>query len=351
MGATEGGAGPQRAPSRPLLARRALRAHLHEVEPEAALHAQVALRDVRIRAARAPSRSGCPGRAARACSPRRSTGRSCRRPSARTRPRCPACRSSYSERNIRAPVGQTLMQLPQKTQADLSSGMSYSVEIAGVEPAAGDGDRERVLGVHAARLDALVAEDAARVVPDEERRCPPSPAGRRSRPRTRPARGGGRRRAASRSPAAAGGAGGPNRDGIRAVPRHVPGDGPVRQRRAREVHVHGRAQQLQDELPRVADPLVVGLARSCPGETFAEQDGVRARPPVSTTHTRQTPSGVSGLAVAQRGDVDALGAAGLEDRGALRDRDGRAVDRQLDGRRLGGGRGRGQDRRAGRRAR
>ena len=38
----------------------------------------------------------------------------------------------------------------------------------GVEPAPGDRDRERVLGVHAARLDALVAEDAAPVVADEE---------------------------------------------------------------------------------------------------------------------------------------------------------------------------------------
>src|SRR3954452_3602356 len=36
---------------------------------------------------------------------------------------------------------------------------------AGVESAPGDGDGERVLGVRATRLDALVAEDAARVVP------------------------------------------------------------------------------------------------------------------------------------------------------------------------------------------
>src|SRR5262249_5002146 len=37
---------------------------------------------------------------------------------------------------------------------------------AGVEPPAGHRDREGVLGVLAAGLDALVAEDAARVVPD-----------------------------------------------------------------------------------------------------------------------------------------------------------------------------------------
>ena len=60
------------------------------------------------------------------------------------------------------------MQLPQYTHAD--SGRR-DVELGrdpGVEATAGDGDRERVLGVLAARLDALVAEDAARVVPDVE---------------------------------------------------------------------------------------------------------------------------------------------------------------------------------------
>src|SRR4051794_40294674 len=38
----------------------------------------------------------------------------------------------------------------------------------GIEPATGDGDREGVLGVLAARLDALVAEDALRVIADVE---------------------------------------------------------------------------------------------------------------------------------------------------------------------------------------
>ena len=84
----------------------------------------------------------------------------------------------------------------------------------------------------------------------------------------------------------------------------------------------------------MADPLVVGLDVHARRRPWPAQDGVSVRPPVSTTHRRQTPSGVEGLAVAERGDVDALGAAGLEDRGALRDGDGRAVDGQLDGRRL-----------------
>ena len=46
----------------------------------------------------------------------------------------PASRISNSERNISAPVGQTLMQLPQKTQADVSSGVSNSVETRASKP-------------------------------------------------------------------------------------------------------------------------------------------------------------------------------------------------------------------------
>src|SRR4029077_7858708 len=38
----------------------------------------------------------------------------------------------------------------------------------GVEPAPRHGDRERVLGIDATRLDALVAEDAAGIVADVE---------------------------------------------------------------------------------------------------------------------------------------------------------------------------------------
>ena len=46
-----------------------------------------------------------------------------------------------------APVGQTLMQLPQKTHADVGERDVVLRGDAGVEAAAGDGDRERVLGV------------------------------------------------------------------------------------------------------------------------------------------------------------------------------------------------------------
>ena len=76
----------------------------------------------------------------------------------------PASRSSYSETGISAPVGQTPMQLPQYTQADSGSGLAYSVEMWASKPAPGDGDRERVLVLLTACVDALVTEHALGVV-------------------------------------------------------------------------------------------------------------------------------------------------------------------------------------------
>src|SRR5262245_22179641 len=46
----------------------------------------------------------------------------------------PACRISYSDLNISAPVGHTPIQLPQYTQAESVSGTSYSVEICAPKP-------------------------------------------------------------------------------------------------------------------------------------------------------------------------------------------------------------------------
>ncbi len=46
----------------------------------------------------------------------------------------PACRISYSERNISAPVGHTLMQLPQYTQAESLRPTSYSVDTRASKP-------------------------------------------------------------------------------------------------------------------------------------------------------------------------------------------------------------------------
>ena len=45
-----------------------------------------------------------------------------------------ASRSSCSEANISAPVGQTAMQLPQYTHAESGSGLAYSVEMRASKP-------------------------------------------------------------------------------------------------------------------------------------------------------------------------------------------------------------------------
>ncbi len=46
----------------------------------------------------------------------------------------PAARSSCSDRNMRAPVGHTAMQLPQKTQAESVRGRSCSTAIVASNP-------------------------------------------------------------------------------------------------------------------------------------------------------------------------------------------------------------------------
>src|SRR5688572_1015225 len=46
----------------------------------------------------------------------------------------PAWRSSYSERNISASVGQTAMQFPQYTHADWGRGTSNSVDMRASKP-------------------------------------------------------------------------------------------------------------------------------------------------------------------------------------------------------------------------
>ena len=90
-----------------------LRPVLDELPAEAALDAQVAVGDVVVE-----RRGDLDDRVVldvqlRACSRRRSRGRSCRSRSAATRPRCRPARMSCSLLNISAPVGQTPMQLPQ----------------------------------------------------------------------------------------------------------------------------------------------------------------------------------------------------------------------------------------------
>ena len=129
----------------------------------------------------------------------------------------------------------------------------------GVEAAAGDGDRERVLGVLAARLDALVAEDALRVVADVELVVDLGRLARRSpRPRRRPARGGGRPRARrARRPPRAAPAARTATDPRRTAPRTRRSS--RRARRAGQRHVDRRAEELEHDLARQPDPLRIGL--------------------------------------------------------------------------------------------
>ena len=168
---------------------------------------------------------------------------------------------------------------------------------AGVEPAAGDGDRERVLVLLAAGVDALVAEDALGVVAHVEvvvdlgrrvhgggglavglargGRC----AGGRARgPAARAARSArARRRSARGSPAAAG-----------VVDRST--------EEARNSITILRLWRTRSESVRT----------TMPGSTLREQAGTSVRAPsTSTTQTRHALAGVQRLAVAQRRRVDA----------------------------------------------
>jgi hypothetical protein len=160
---------------------------------------------------------------------------------------------------------------------------------AGVEAAAGDRDRERVLGVLAARLDALVAEDALRVVADVEvvvdldrlgdgggrrRRLGRVVVARARARRARPAGGGRGRRAVAL--------------GIGVVALDVA-----------PVGTAGAVERSTDE-PRNSSTILrlrrtrsESVWTSIPGSTLREHAGTRTREPsTSTTQTRQTLTGV-----------------------------------------------------------
>ena len=163
----------------------------------------------------------------------------------------------------------------------------------GVEPAPGDGDRERVLRLLAAGVDALVAEDALRVVADVEvvvdlgrlgdggrRRV----AGGRvvvARPRARRAR---RRR--------------PARPAGRSASR--PRRSARRRRRSSRPGAIGPASDRSTDEPRNSRTILrdsrtrsESVWTSIPASTLREQAGTRTREPVtSTTQTRQTLTGV-----------------------------------------------------------
>ena len=192
-----------------------------------------------------------------------------------------------------------------------------------VEPATRHPDRERVLRVDAARLDALVAEDAARVVAHVQvvvdlhrlgHRLGGRPvgvvvmagvsrvalAGLRRRGRWAVAV---RRRAVLLDPAL-----------------HVP---------VRERQVDRRAQELQDHAAAELHALAVGLHRHAGLDPARAGGDQHARSSTSTTQTRQTFTGVRVLEIAQGRGIDIPLAAGLEDGGALGNANGLAVDRDV----------------------
>ncbi len=167
----------------------------------------------------------------------------------------------------------------------------------GVEAAPGDGDGEGDLRVGAAGLDALVAEHALRVVADVEVVVVLD----------RLRHGGGR---------------GPEAGRVGAV---------LRQHRPQLVggrQIHRRGQQLEHQLARQAHALGVGLhlhpglglARAGRRQHARALDLDDAHP--AGVHRRQR------LEVAERRHLGAGGAAGVEQRAALRHRHRAAVDRQ-----------------------
>ena len=164
----------------------------------------------------------------------------------------------------------------------------------GVEAAPGDRDRERVLGILAAGLDALVAEDALRVVPDVELVVHLDRLGDR-----RGARGlGAARRVVVAGLVAVTGAGGRRRRtaarNATRPRRSAPSSG-----RGRRPARRGPASERSTDEPRNSrtsfrecrtrsDSVWISI----PGSTLREQAGTRTRDPVtSTTQTRQTLTG------------------------------------------------------------
>src|SRR6267143_6003727 len=170
---------------------------------------------------------------------------------------------------------------------------------AGVETAAGDGDGEGVLSVLAAGLDALVAEDALRVVADVQVVVDLRRLGDR-------------------------GGLGAEALGARLVALHLPLD-LLRDER----QVDGRRQELEHELAAQADALGVGA------HNHLRLDGARAggHQDARALHFDDADAADvdrrQGLEVAQGRRVDLLGPAGLQDRRPFRHAHGRSVDRQL----------------------
>ena len=208
------------------------------------------------------------------------------------------------------------------------SGASYSVEIRASKPRPATAIAKVFWASVAAGLDALVAEDAARVVADVEVVVDLDRLGDGLRDGARRRRGGARARGASRVAGVPAGAGGPNRAGsapysaiIAATPgARATGRPTSRAAPARACRLwRTRSESVCTSMPGL-DPARAGRhehprALDLDDADAADVDRGQA------------------LEVAERRDVDPLGAAGVEDRRAGRDGDRPAVEGDLDGRR------------------
>ena len=217
-----------------------------------------------------------------------------------------------------APVGHTAMQLPQYTQAESGSGFGVFGRDAGVEAASGDRDRERVLILLAARVDALVTEDALRVVAHVQ--VVVDLRGRMD--------GGGRLAVRSLVVSGAlavalgvGRRGRPVALGMSVVPAQVL----LRPRRDGEVD--GGGQKLDHHLSAVTHAGGVGVDHHVRLD-LARAGGDQRTRALQLDHADPTRVGGSeGVAITQRGRVDTQLFAGIQNRRAFRHFDRTTVDR------------------------
>ena len=261
-------------------------ADLDVLEAEAALDAEVAARDVVV-----DGRGHLHDRVVlhvqrRACSRRRSRGRSCRSRVCSPRPTCPPARSSCSAReHQRAGRADARCSCRSRRRPSRAAATSNSVEMRASKPRPATAIAKVFWASLAAGLDALVAEDALRVVAHVEVVVDPCTAA-----------------AVARSPSARWPVGAPKRSGSRAVLARIQS----RASAGRVVRqVDRRGEQLEHQLAASGARARSRSAPSCPASALREQAGASTRAPsTSTTQTRQALTGVERLDVAERRRVD-----------------------------------------------
>ena len=258
-------------------------------EPEPPLDAEVTARHVVVRAARSPSRSRCPARGARAGTRRRSTGRSCS--VTRLLRLVPGARLAHL---VLAREHQRARRThPDAVAAVHARGLVERHRVLGgdprVEPAAGHGDREGVLCVDPAGLDALVAEDAARVVADVQLVVDLHRLARRPRPRWGPGARGGGPAPSRRAPLPSSGAIS-RAEALGVAPRTRPSsDGRRRSRDPSRPTRPGTPSRACASAARAR----CRSSPSCRARPCGEHAGTSTREPsTSTTQTRQAFTGV-----------------------------------------------------------